>query len=97
MVSNPARQWMSTIRNRTPSAASVRFTDVLDQQRGGDRVPDYPTLMTSVNHMGPVPRRVRGTVGARTVLDTTTGTRTTSPDIYFGGELLERSTTHFFA
>jgi len=32
---------------------------------------DYPKMITTVNHMEPVPRRIRATVGARTVLDTT--------------------------
>ncbi len=32
---------------------------------------DYPAMIAAVNHMEPVPRRIRATVGARTVLDTT--------------------------
>ena len=32
---------------------------------------DYPTMIATVNHMEPVPRRIRATVGARTILDTT--------------------------
>ena len=32
---------------------------------------DYPAMITPVNHMEPVPRRIRATIGARTILDTT--------------------------
>ena len=32
---------------------------------------DYPTMIATVNHMEPVPRRIRATVGAHTILDTT--------------------------
>jgi uncharacterized protein (DUF427 family) len=32
---------------------------------------DYPMMLTPVNHMEPVPRRIRATVGAHTILDTT--------------------------
>ncbi|UQX87738.1 DUF427 domain-containing protein [Jatrophihabitans telluris] len=34
-------------------------------------VPDYPKLLVPTNHIEPVPRRIRATVGGRTVLDTT--------------------------
>ncbi len=33
--------------------------------------PDYPAAITPVNHVEPVPRRIRAVVGATTVLDTT--------------------------
>jgi uncharacterized protein (DUF427 family) len=32
---------------------------------------DYPQMLTPVDHIEPVPRRVRGTIGGRVVLDTT--------------------------
>ena len=32
---------------------------------------DYPQMIAPVNHIEPVPRRIRATLGARTVLDTT--------------------------
>ncbi len=32
---------------------------------------DYPTMITPVNHIEPVPRRIRATLGAHTILDTT--------------------------
>ena len=32
---------------------------------------DYPAMITPTNHMEPVPRRIRATVGADTILDTT--------------------------
>lgn len=32
---------------------------------------DFPTMIATVNHMEPVPRRIRATVGAHTILDTT--------------------------
>ena len=32
---------------------------------------DYPQPITPVNHMEPVPRRIRATIGATTILDTT--------------------------
>ena len=32
---------------------------------------DYPTMIAPVNHMEPVPRRIRATLGAHTILDTT--------------------------
>ena len=32
---------------------------------------DYPTMIATVNHIEPVPRRIRATVGAHTILDTT--------------------------
>ena len=34
-------------------------------------MPDYPQPITPVDHMEPVPRRVRGMLGGRVVLDTT--------------------------
>jgi uncharacterized protein (DUF427 family) len=34
-------------------------------------VPDYPRTIVPVNHVEPVPRRVRATLGGRVVLDTT--------------------------
>jgi uncharacterized protein (DUF427 family) len=34
-------------------------------------MPDYPGLITPVDHMEPVPRRIRATLGGRVVLDTT--------------------------
>ena len=33
--------------------------------------PDYPTMIAPVDHVEPVPRRIRATIGATTVLDTT--------------------------
>ena len=42
-----------------------------EHPKGSDRVTEYPAMIVPVNHMEPVPRRIRGTVGARTVLDTT--------------------------
>jgi len=32
---------------------------------------DYPTMIATVNHMEPVPRRIRASVGGHTILDTT--------------------------
>lgn len=32
---------------------------------------DYPQMITPVNHLEPVPRRIRATLGATTILDTT--------------------------
>ena len=32
---------------------------------------DYPTMIAPVNHMEPVPRRIRATLGTHTILDTT--------------------------
>src|SRR3954468_7914042 len=34
-------------------------------------MPDYPQSVVAVNHIEPVPRRVRATLGGRVVLDTT--------------------------
>jgi len=34
-------------------------------------MPDYPSVITPVNHIEPVPRRVRAVLGGRPVLDTT--------------------------
>ncbi len=32
---------------------------------------DYPRMIAPVNHREPAPRRIRATIGARTILDTT--------------------------
>ena len=32
---------------------------------------DYPAMIATLNHIEPVPRRIRATIGSRTVLDTT--------------------------
>jgi uncharacterized protein (DUF427 family) len=32
---------------------------------------DYPKMIAAINHMEPVPRRIRATIGAHTILDTT--------------------------
>jgi uncharacterized protein (DUF427 family) len=37
----------------------------------GDEVDDYPALITPVNHVEPVPRRVRGYLGGAPIFDTT--------------------------
>src|ERR1700722_9105950 len=40
-------------------------------QPSKQRASDYPTAITPANHVEPVPRRIRGYLGGKVVLDTT--------------------------
>ena len=49
----------------------IRLAPCICLQPKEKHMPDYPTMIVPVDHIEPVPRRIRATLGGQTVLDTT--------------------------
>ncbi len=58
---------------RAPTKESANSMNAIPPQTdpGKAAVPDYPRTIAPINHVEPVPRRIRASIGGSTVLDTT--------------------------
>jgi hypothetical protein len=58
---------------------------------------DYPAAITTVNHVEPVPRRIRAFLGGEQVLAGLIAFYNEKVDVILDGQRLDRPQTHFFA